>query len=110
IHNLILLFALTFFVLTVQARPHHVSRRPYHDVSAVEKRAKIPVEFKSVSRKSVLWSGAASYPGYRDSRRRGHVKGSSKKPIEPITVKLRNKERANDARYREGLQELASLM
>ncbi|VDK21363.1 unnamed protein product [Taenia asiatica] len=114
IYNLILLFALICFVLTVQARPHHVSKKSYHGASAVRKGAKIPVEFKSVARKSVLWSGASSYPGYRDNRRRRHrgenVKAPSVKPIEPITVQLHNKERANDARYREGLQELASLM
>ncbi|VDM32113.1 unnamed protein product [Hydatigera taeniaeformis] len=95
-----------------------VVKAPHRDgLAAVEK--------KSAARRSVIWSGANSYPGFRDSRRRRHERvhrqdlseayakytaQSAKKPKEPIRVKLYNKERANDQRYREGLQELASLM
>ncbi|KAL5106815.1 hypothetical protein TcWFU_004874 [Taenia crassiceps] len=119
IYNLILLFTLLCFFLAAQARPHHnhsgVHTKSIHPKLAV----------KSASRRSVIWSGAASYPGYRDSRKRKHDKEHSKalsktyakyavesaqKPMESINFQLHNKERANDKRYREGLQELADLM
>ncbi|CDI97122.1 expressed conserved protein [Echinococcus multilocularis] len=129
IHNLLLLFALICFVLTIQARTNRrhskdgagvYTKSHQYDVK-VRKHAKSPIEVKSATRRSVIWSGAASYPGYKDSRNRKHTKGPSemhkmyaskpdKKTHSQITIPLHNKQRANDPRYREGLQELADLM
>ncbi|VDN99460.1 unnamed protein product [Rodentolepis nana] len=72
-------------------------------------------------RHKVIWRGGASYPGYKRYDQKDWAKKVTSSPrtyATPsparrgrtrITVPLRNKQRANDKKYREGLLELADL-
>ncbi|VDL93470.1 unnamed protein product [Schistocephalus solidus] len=80
------------------------------------------------SSRTVIWSGPASYPGYKGSSQRSQVSQyRPPRPAYPPRVQRRpayernptprrvqyvplRSQRAKDARYREGLHDLAGLM
>nr|CDS29868.1 hypothetical transcript [Hymenolepis microstoma] len=93
----------------------------------------IPARSNYGTRRTVLWTGPNSYNGYRDYQKkqtqqrptqarqsnyyprqstsvsRGTLYPQRRPYSRPVTIPLRNKQRAGDERYKQGLRELADL-